>query len=141
MSYYYNPYVNNPYSQFGNIQPNYYQNQQPQFQSMQQPQTTYLPFTFVNGLEGAKAFIVALNQTVYLMDADNNVLYEKKADNQGRCTLKSFALQAVDLNNVGNHLQNLKSNMDYLQYFSNLNSKLDSILEMIKPKREVNTDE
>ena len=80
----YNNY-NNPYNQYPyavyNQQPQYPQ----QYQQMQQPQqTNYLPLTFVNGIEGAKAFIVGANQPVYLKDSDSNILFEKKADNQGK---------------------------------------------------------
>lgn len=63
-----------------------------------QQQTTYLPLTFVNGIEGAKAFIVGANQTVYLKDSDSNILYEKKADAQGRYTLIAYELTPIDLN-------------------------------------------
>ena len=70
MNYNYNPY-------------NYMQPQQPQF-------------TFVSGLEGAKAFIVAPNQTVYLKDNDNNILYEKKVDASGHYTLNAYELKPIE---------------------------------------------
>jgi hypothetical protein len=82
---YFNPYQQYPYTQ---------QYQQPQ----QQVQTNYLPLTFINGIEGAKAFIVAPNQTIYLKDSDSNILYEKKADAQGRYTLTAFELKPVEIN-------------------------------------------
>lgn len=63
---------------------------------MYQQQTTYLPLTFVNGIEGAKAFIVGANQTVYLKDSDSDMLYEKRADAQGRYSLTAYRLQPVD---------------------------------------------
>lgn len=65
---------------------------------MYQQQTTYLPLTFVNGIEGAKAFIVGANQTVYLKDSDSDMLYEKRADAQGRYSLVAYRLQLVDNN-------------------------------------------
>lgn len=82
---YFNPYQQYPYTQ---------QYQQPQ----QQVQTNYLPLTFINGIEGAKAFIVAPNQTIYLKDSDSNILYEKKADAQGRYTLTAFELKPIEIN-------------------------------------------
>lgn len=85
-----NPYFN-PYQQYP-----YTQQYQPQ--QVQQPQTSYLPLTFVSGLEGAKAFIVGANQVVYLRDSDSNILYEKKADAQGRYTLTAYELNAIDTN-------------------------------------------
>ena len=79
---YNNPYFN-PYNQYPYSQP------QPQ-------QTNYLPLTFVSGIEGAKAFIVAPNQTVYLKDSDSNILYEKKADAQGRYSLTAYEMKPVN---------------------------------------------
>lgn len=92
---YYNPYQQYPYT----MQP-----QQPQQQQYHQPQpqqTNYLPLTFVNGIEGAKAFIVGANQVVYLKDSDSNILFEKKADYQGKYTLNAFELKNIDINNIG----------------------------------------
>ena len=52
---YNNPYFN-PYQQYPYTQPT----------QQQTPMTNYLQLTFINGIEGAKAFIVAPNQTIYL---------------------------------------------------------------------------
>lgn len=117
MSYnnYNNPYAQYPYSaNYGGYQPqaqypqNYnYQQQVPQaqypqnVQAQQQVQTNYLPLTFVNGIEGAKAFIVSPNQVIYLKDSDSDILFEKKADNQGKYELNAFRLTKIDINNVG----------------------------------------
>lgn len=85
------------YNQYGQYPYNYTQYQQPQPQmQMQQPQTQYIPLTFVSGIEGAKAFIVAPNQTVYLRDSDTETLFIKTADNQGRYTLKTYNLTPTD---------------------------------------------
>ena len=78
---------NNPYF-------NPYQNYQ-----YSQPQTNYLPLTFISGIEGAKAFIVAPNQTVYLKDSDSNILYEKKADSQGRYSLTAYEMKPITESN------------------------------------------
>ena len=84
---YNNPYFN-PYNQYPYSQP------QPQPQ-----QTNYLPLTFVSGIEGAKAFIVAPNQVVYLKDSDSNILYEKKADSQGRYSLTAYEMKPITESN------------------------------------------
>lgn len=81
---YNNPYFN-PYNQYPYSQP------QPQPQ-----QTNYLPLTFVSGIEGAKAFIVAPNQVIYLKDSDSNILYEKRADAQGRYSLVAYEMNPVN---------------------------------------------
>lgn len=97
---YYNPYQQYQYTQQYQQQPSYYNQQQMQ-QSQPQQQTNYLPLTFVNGIEGAKAFIVGARQVVYLKDSDSNILYEKKADEQGKYTLTAYELKQVDINNIG----------------------------------------
>ena len=84
---YNNPYFN-PYQQYPYTQPT----------QQQTPMTNYLQLTFINGIEGAKAFIVAPNQTIYLKDSDSNILYEKKADAQGRYTLTAFELKPIEIN-------------------------------------------
>lgn len=109
---YYNPYQQYPYTQYTQtnqqnqnmqMQPNYNSNATPTYptHSSQQMQTNYLPLTFVNGVEGAKAFIVGANQIIYLKDSDSNILFEKKADQQGKYTLSAFELKPIDINNIG----------------------------------------
>ena len=109
---YQNPYGQMPY---GNPYGNGYVNQQMPYQQQmnntmynqtqqvqQQPtQQNYLPLTFVSGVEGAKAFIVNPNQIIYLKDSDSDVLFEKKADSQGKYTLTAFKLTQIDINNIG----------------------------------------
>lgn len=120
---YNNPYYN-PYQQYPYTQP-------------QQQQTNYLPLTFINGIEGAKAFIVAPNQTIYLKDSDSNILYEKKADAQGRYTLNAFELKAIDLTNntqqqttayaTTNDLNALKS--IFTEQMNNLSSQIEKLVK------------
>ena len=49
----------------------------------------------MNGIEGAKAFIVSPNQTVYLRDSDSNLLFIKQADSQGKYSLSAFELSPL----------------------------------------------
>lgn len=114
---YYNPYQQYPYTTG-------YGNQQMQNQNMQQAystptqahpmQTNYLPLTFVSGIEGAKAFIVGANQVVYLKDSDSNILFEKKADQQGKYTLSAFELKPIDINNIGKPKQEENMNDNFI---------------------------
>ena len=88
--------MNYNYNQFGQYPYNYTQ-PQPAYQQYQQPQQTqYIPLTFVSGIEGAKAFIVGANQTVYLRDSDSDMIFIKSADSQGRYTLKTYNLIPTD---------------------------------------------
>lgn len=114
---YYNPYQQYPYTQ-GNTQgtQQYTQYQQmPQQPQLQQPQTNYLPLTFVSGIEGAKAFIVPANSVIYLKDSESNLLFEKKADSQGKYTMTAFELKQVDPSNPNKNNSNAQQpNVDYL---------------------------
>lgn len=109
------PYVN-PYTNgYGVPQQMPYQPQQMQPQQMQpqqiqtQPtQQSYLPLTFVNGVEGAKAFIVNPNQVVFLKDSDSDILFEKKADAQGKYSLTAYKLTQIDMNNIGKPTTNVQ---------------------------------
>ena len=55
---------------------NYYQSLQPQTQNIGQ-QTN---ITFVNGIEGAKAYQLSPNSSALLMDSDNSKFYVKTTD-------------------------------------------------------------
>lgn len=87
---YSNPYYQYPYTMQSCAQP------QPQYQQPQQ--TSYYPLTYVNGIEGAKAFIVSPNQVVYLKDSDSNMLFEKRADQTGRYSLIAYEMNQIDMN-------------------------------------------
>lgn len=83
----YNPYSPYPQNPYGQPQ---YGSYQPSFQQPQQPQTN--TYAFVNGIEGAKAYPMAPNQTVMLMDNDNPIAYMKTSNAMGQASLKYFKL-------------------------------------------------
>ena len=71
---------------------NYYN---PGYMNYYQPQQQARPnigFSSVNGIDDAKAFIVGPNQTYWLKDNLSNVIFEKKADAQGRYSLEIYEL-------------------------------------------------
>ena len=92
------------------------QNPQPQQQVAPQPQqTSYLPLTYVSGIVGAKSFIVAPNQTIFLRDSDegSDVLFEKSADMYGKYTIKAYHLTEVGLDDIGKPINDIaKSNIN-----------------------------
>lgn len=47
-------------------------------------------FAYCMGIEGAKAFSIAPNQTVFLMDSNDPIAYIKSADMSGKQTLRIF---------------------------------------------------
>lgn len=120
----YNPY--NIYGGYGNYpqpmaQPQY---QMPQYQTQnnvaQTPQTTsnFQP-TFVNGVEGARAYILFPNQVMYLKDSDNeNIMYIKKADSEGKCTLNAYKMEEINLENVGKCQINSNKENSKIEYLT-----------------------
>lgn len=51
---------------------------------------TQTNITFVNGIEGAKAFKLRPNSNVLLMDSDNYKFYIKSTDNFGIVNIKTY---------------------------------------------------
>lgn len=47
--------------------------------------------TFVNGIEGAKAFQMAPNSSALLMDSDNSKFYVKNTDNLGMARISRYS--------------------------------------------------
>lgn len=66
---------------------NYYQSFQPQTQNIGQ-QTN---ITFVNGIEGAKAYQLSPNSSALLMDSDNSKFYVKTTDSLGVPKISSYS--------------------------------------------------
>ena len=129
----YNQYNQYPYTNYNYQQPN----MNMQYQQVQpQQQTTYLPLTFVNGIEGAKAFIVGANQTIYLKDSDSNVLFEKKADSQGKYTILAYELKPLELSNIGKETKVEQINYMTFEDFKKYEMKFEKTIEELKKKIE-----
>lgn len=75
------PYPYNPYG----IQPNY--GYQPSY-----PQPAQNSYVFVNGIEGAKSYVMSPNQTMMLMDSDAPIAYLKQSNAMGQSTIRCFRL-------------------------------------------------
>lgn len=134
----YNNYGNYPYGNpYQPFQNNSY-NQQPQAMQPQQTQQPipFMPLTFTSGLVGAKAYIVAPNQTVFLKDSDtnSNLLFEKSADSYGRYTLKAYELNEINIDEIGKEKVS-KSNIEYItkEEFEAFKQQINS---MLSPKVE-----
>lgn len=127
-----NYYNQNPYG-FNFYQPQY---QQPvQQQQIQQP--NIIPMTYVNGLEGAKAFWMGTNSIAYLRDNnDDSVLYEKKTDAVGKYYIKGFKLTEMELDNNGGFKTQIQNDN-----IKTLESKIDAIYAFISGKNEVSSNE
>ena len=95
-----NFYNQNPYGYGNYYQPQQYQ----QYQQPQVPQQAIIHMTYVNGLEGAKAYWMATNSIAYLRDNnDDSILYEKKTDNVGKYQMKAYKLTELCIKNKTNN--------------------------------------
>ncbi len=56
----------------------------------------------VSNLDGARAYPVYPNTTVYLLDQEDPYIYLKVSDAQGNINLRAFSLTEVDLTKVKN---------------------------------------
>lgn len=130
---YQNPYLYGYQNQYSQPQQQYYNQQQ--IQQPVQQQVVY-PLTYTNGIIGAKAFFMAQpNSMVYLLDSDtNNILYEKRADANGRCFLKAYQLKEIPLEQVGVEQPKTeyatKSDIEHLE--QTMNNSLSNILITLK---------
>lgn len=127
-----NFYNQNPYGYGNYYQPQQYQ----QYQQPQVPQQAIIPMTYVNGLEGAKAYWMATNSIAYLRDNnDDSILYEKKTDGLGKFQIKGFKLTELQVENGTFKAQNQQDNIKILE------SKIDAIYSILAPKTEVKANE
>lgn len=81
---------------------NYFPVTYPQAQPMSYPQyqqTQNTGINWVQGIEGAKAYPVAPNATVMLMDSNANTFYIKNADATGRPTVTLYDFQERKVGN------------------------------------------
>ena len=91
-----NPYAS-PSVQFNH---NYAQNGAQGFgQQQAQPQQQQQAIEYVNGLEGAKGYLMLANSTKLLMDSDGNYFYIKSANQNGQANIRIFKYQEVTQDN------------------------------------------
>jgi hypothetical protein len=130
-----------PYqSNYGYGYTNTYPRQQIDYspQPMQQQPMNALPLVFVNGLIGAKSFVINQpNTTVYMRDSDSNMLYEKKANYEGRCTLKCYELKEVNMDEEGKIIKeekpkNYVTKADIEELEAKINKAINDLSEVIK---------
>ena len=85
--------------------------------------------TFVNGIEGAKAYQLSPNSSVILMDSDNSKFYVKSTDNLGVPKLTSYSFTEDDLSAGQNSKQELNSDLVQVNKddFDNLIAKIGEL--------------
>ena len=96
------PYYN-AYASLQNNQQNFPQPQQQPQTAQPQPQQQVMMqsnIEYVNGIEGAKAFILPPNTQKLLLDSDNPFFYIKTTDLQGKPSVKRFKYIDIDAEKV-----------------------------------------
>jgi len=76
-----NSYYNNPYAV--------------QYQQQPQQQSTNSGIIWVQGEPGAKSYLVAPNNSLLLMDSEDDIFYIKSADQTGMPTLRKFKYSEI----------------------------------------------
>ena len=100
--------------------PNYPQTYNP-YSQYQVPQQNNNGITWVQGIEGAKAYQLQPNSNVMLMDSENEgTFYIKVSDNVGMCNLRVFKYQEII--NTPNH------NMEEYVKKSDLKAEVESLI-------------
>lgn len=127
---YYNP--NNPNGFYGApnyAQPNYYG-----ANNYNQPRLNY--YAFVNGIEGAKSYQVAPNQTMLLMDSDSPTIYMKSANSLGQASLRYFKM--VEISESDAKGENNKNNVEYAlkSDVDNINKKIEELSAKLSEIKE-----
>lgn len=116
------------------------------YNGYQQPQPTqiYNPNSrkWVQGLAGAKSYLVAPNQTVDLWDSESQTIYVKSADASGLPTLKvlDYTLRDNGSNLAENNVLNNEREFVSINDFKALESKLtmleNELMSLKTPKHE-----
>lgn len=123
---------NNQYMQM----PQMPQMQPMQFMQQMQNQQSGNGIIWVQGEEGAKAYIVAPGNSALLMDSENNSFYIKSSDNSGM----PMPLRIFDYfeRNAKQQTQNIKPNVEYVtrQEFDALSARINDIMANINNNSE-----
>lgn len=110
--------ISNPF--FG--QPNY-----------QNRMTNNNRITWVNGIEGAKAFQIEPNSNILLLDSDTQGrMYIKTCDNIGMCNLRIFTYEEVTENSQLAQTPEIDTSKFVTK--DEMNSAINEVLQFIKPK-------
>ncbi len=84
------------------------------FNNPYQPRQNYTTnqYAYVNGIEGAKAYLMNPNQTILLMDSDNPIFYLKSSNQIGQSSIRVFKFEEIKENIGTNPGYALKSDLD-----------------------------
>lgn len=121
-----------PYQNYPNYQ-NFNQNYNPNYN--QQNNSSLI---WVQGIEGAKSYMVAPNCTVQLWDSEAQVIYLKSADASGMPSIKILDYTIRDVNTSSNPTSVKSDDTDIFATKEDILSLQEEIAELkaqIKPKK------
>jgi hypothetical protein len=124
-----------------------FQQAQPQVQTPQPQPQQQVPIQsnieYVNGIEGAKAFILPPNTQKLLLDSDNSFFYIKTTDTQGKPSVRRFRYIDIDAEQQAqpqrqeqpqDNYVTLQQFTDLLQNFDDLKKEFEK-LKSAKPQK------
>ena len=89
-------------------------------------------YAFVNGIEGAKAYPMAPNQVVMLMDSDSPLCFKKQSDNTGKASLQCFKLVEISEEELRGIIPSSNETNALQEQISTLNSKIEELTKAFK---------
>lgn len=139
---------NSGFNQYGNQNP-YQRLQQLENQMQQYPQqqissqfnvqaTQQSPnqFSYVNGIEGAKAWILSPNSKILLMDSDDDRFYLKETDASGMATIKTYTFSQITENKTRKEKSNDESYLtkkEFQEYKAEIDKFKEEFTELFNP--------
>lgn len=109
---------------------------QPQQNPYNRPQMKQ--YTFVDGIDGAKAYQMMPNQSMLLMDRYNCMCYMKTSDMSGKSSVRYFKMEEVDEETAREFLQPQPApKLDFASKsdIDNINTRLDELFKMLSNQR------
>lgn len=102
-------------------------------QQQMQPTTQIQNIEYVNGIEGAKAYIMQPNSTKWLMDSDGSFFYVKTSNAQNQATVKAYKYVEYNANVTKD------DNAEQIEYVTldEFNKLKKTVNNLIKGKKEV----
>lgn len=85
-------------------------------------------FSFINGVDEARAFIVSPMQTAYLLDNNSSHLFIKRADNMGKYTIEDYILTKAEQEN-----NTYVSKNDFSEMQKQINNLTSLVNSLVKP--------
>lgn len=127
--------ANYNFNPYGNYNPNNI----PQYK---QPTNTMNTYSFVNGIEGAKAYQVMPSQKIMLMDCDRPLIYMKTSDEYGKSTLRYFKMTEISEQDLINEQNRNNTQFALKTDLEALSDKIDKLSQLLeKPLKTQNKEE